>query len=167
MPQTLKTLKPQQASLWEYSTDYSQTSTVNSTRVCHFYPILYLEFLMLNHNPQVHLSSLLCQEVWLYTGRLIPENPKTWESQTSFCDDEDIKESSCSSKSDKEYIWWLTWCWVLWRRVGHHGYNILCHTASLTHSLLLLICNKSWNTIMRHFFSLSPILQRKKTSLFL
>jgi hypothetical protein len=37
----------------------------------------------------------------------------------------------------------------------------------LTHSLLLLICNKSWNTIMRHFFSLSPILQRKKTSLFL
>ncbi len=96
---------------------------------------------MLNHNPQVHLGSLLCQEVWLYTGRPILENPKTWESQTSFCDDEDIKESSSSSKSDKEYIWWLTWCWVLWRRVGHHGYNILCHTASLTHSLLLLICN--------------------------
>jgi hypothetical protein len=26
---------------------------------------------------------------------------------------------------------------------------------------------QSWNTIMRHFFSLSHILQKKKTSLFL
>ncbi len=95
---------PQQSKLVRVdSTDYSQTSTVNSTRVCHFHPILYLEFLMLNHNPQVHLGPLLCQEVWLYTGRLILENPRTWESQTSFCDDEDIKESSSScSKSDKE-----------------------------------------------------------------
>jgi hypothetical protein len=35
----------------------------------------------------------------------------------------------------------MLWCWLLWRRVGHHGYNILRHTTSLTHSLLLLICN--------------------------
>lgn len=166
MPQTLKTLKPQQASLWGYTAQITVRllqSTLQGSVISTQYSTWSSSCWITTHKciwtPYCakRCDYILADSFW---KTLKPENHKPSFVMM-------ISKRAAAAKVIKNTYDDLHGVGYFG---GEMGIAVTIFFATLLPWLTISCCwfaTQSWNTIMRHFFSLSHILQGKKTSLFL